>query len=87
MISTKPGVILNKKETKSEKVALVGRVPVRIVGEIKKFDKVTTSSIPGVAKKKTFWDYILLKPTIGRCLHTNTNKNEKMVEIFVHAHI
>lgn len=87
VISTKPGVILNKKEEQAEKVALVGRVPVRVIGKINKFDKLTTSSIPGVAKKKTFWDTILLKPTIGRSLHTNTNENEKLVEIFVHAHI
>lgn len=87
IISTNPGVVLNKKETKGQKVALVGRVPVRIIGKINKFDKLTTSYIPGVAKKKTFLDTLLLKPTIGRCLHTDTNENEKLVEAIVKINI
>ena len=83
VISTKPGVILNKKEAKGQKIALVGRVPVRIVGKINKFDRITTSYIPGVAKKKTWLDVLLLKPTIGRALHTDTSKNEKLIESVV----
>lgn len=83
VISSKPGVILNRKETKGEKVALVGRVPVRILGKIKKFDKLTTSKVPGVAKKKTFWDVLMFRPTIGICLHTDDFLGEKLVESFV----
>ena len=83
VISTKPGVVLNKKETKGQKIALIGRVPVRVIGKINKFDKLTTSYIPGVAKKKTWLDILLFKPTIGRSLHTNTNGNEKLVESIV----
>ena len=86
VISTNPGVVLNKKEENGEKVALVGRVPVRIVGKIKKFDKVTTSKYAGIAKKKTWLDTLLLKPTIGICLKTDTNDNEKLVEVFVKSH-
>ncbi len=87
VISTKPGVILNKQENKGEKVALVGRVPVRVIGKINKFDKLTTSNYPGIAKKKTWLDTLLLKPTIGRVLQTNTNENEKLVETFVKASV
>ena len=86
VISTKPGLVLNKRETKGDKVALVGRVPVRIIGKINKFDKITTSYVPGVAKKKTFLDTLLFKPTIGRCLHTDTNTNEKLLECVVKIH-
>ena len=86
VISTNPGVILNKKEENGEKVALVGRVPVRIVGKINKFDKVTTSKYAGIAKKKTWLDTLLLKPTIGISLKTDTNENEKLVEVFVKSH-
>lgn len=85
VISTNPGVVLNKKERNGEKVALVGRVPCRVIGEISKFDKLTTSNVPGVAKKKTFLDVLLLKPTIGISLHTDTSKGEKLVEVFVKA--
>jgi hypothetical protein len=80
VISSKPGIVLNKKELKGAKIALVGRVPVRVIGKIKKFDKLTTSYIPGIAKKKTWLDTLLLKPTIGVALKTNTNENEKLVE-------
>lgn len=83
VISTKPGVILNKKEKQGEKVALIGRVPVRIIGKVNRFDKLTTSYIPGVAKRKTFLDTLMCKPTIGRALHTDTNTNEKLVESVV----
>lgn len=86
VISTNPGVVLNKKEENGEKVALVGRVPVRIVGKINKFDKVTTSKYAGIAKKKTWLDTLLLKPTIGISLKTDTNENEKLVEVFVKSH-
>lgn len=86
VISTKPGLILNKKETNGEKVALVGRVPVRVVGKVNKFDRLTTSKYAGIAKKKTFIDTLLLKPTIGVCLKTDTNENEKLVEVFVKSH-
>jgi hypothetical protein len=87
VISTNPGVVLNNKEKEGVRVALVGRVPVRVIGKINKFDKLTTSNVPGVAKKKTWLDVLLLKPTIGKSLHTNTNENEKIVESFVHSHI
>ena len=86
VISTNPGVILNKKEKNGEKVALVGRVPVRVVGKINKFDKITTSKYAGIAKKKTWLDTLLLKPTIGISLKTDTNENEKLVEVFVKSH-
>ena len=88
VISTKPGIILNKKaEEKGLKVALMGQVPCRTIGEIHKFDKLTTSRIPGVAKKKTLLDKLLLKPTIGIALKTNLNKKEKLVDIFTKADI
>lgn len=86
VISTKPGIVLNKKEKEGEKVALVGRVPVRVVGKINKFDKITTSKYAGIAKRKTWLDTLLLKPTIGISLKTDTNENEKLVEVFVKSH-
>ena len=86
VISTKPGIILNKKnENKGLKIALMGQVPCRAIGEIHKFDKLTTSRIPGVAKKMTLLDRLLLKPVVGIALKTNLNKKEKLVDIFVKA--
>ena len=88
IISTKPGIILNKKaEEKGLKVALMGQVPCRVIGEIHKFDKLTTSRIPGVAKKRTLLDKLLFKPVVGVALKTDLNKKEKLVNIFVKASI
>lgn len=91
IISTKPGLILNKSKNKSENfapVALFGKTPCRVNGIVHKFDKLTTSKIKGVAKKKTFIDSLLGKPTIGISLEDKTqDKTEKLIEIFVRANI
>lgn len=88
IISTKPGIILNKKnENKGLKVALIGQVPCRVIGEIHKFDKLTTARIPGVAKRMTLLDKLLFKPVVGVALKTDLNVKEKLVNIFVRASI
>jgi len=87
IISTNPGVELNKDDNKSSQVhlpvALCGKVPCRTRGKVKKFDKLTTSKIPGVAKKKTLLDTILLKPTVGIALENKNDTSEKLITIFV----
>ena len=88
VISSNPGFVLNEKETDHHlPVALTGRVPCRVKGLVSKFDKLTTSKVPGVAKKKTLWDAICLKPTVGIALESKDKKTEKLIEIFVKAHI
>lgn len=87
IVSTNPGVELNKDGKKSRHVhlpvALCGKVPCRVRGKISKFDKLTTSKIPGVAKKKSFIDTLLLKPTVGIALENKDDASEKLVTIFV----
>lgn len=88
IISSNPGLILNQRENENYlPVALCGKVPCRVKGKIKKFDKLTTSKFKGVAKKKTWLDKLLFKPTIGTSLQDKTENTEKLIEIFVHAHI
>lgn len=88
VISSKPGFILNDKETEHHlPVALIGRVPCRVRGLVKKGEELTTSKIPGVATKKTFFDKLIGKPTIGISLENKENKQEKLIEIFVKANI
>lgn len=59
VISTKPGLVLGyygTEGTKTEPVALSGRIPVKVSsqnGKISPGDYLTTSSIPGVAMKAT----------------------------------
>ena len=88
IVSSKPGIELNKKyDDNSIPVALCGKVPCRVSGKINKFDKLTTSKYNGVAKRKTFLDMLLFKPTIGIALENKSEKTEKLIEIFMHTHI
>ena len=48
VITSEPGFILNGELENSQAIALIGRVPVRVIGKIKKFDKITLSYIDGV---------------------------------------
>jgi hypothetical protein len=52
VISTNPSYIMNagQQGTHVAAVALMGRVPTKVVGTIKPGDKIVTSSIPGVAQ-------------------------------------
>lgn len=47
VISTNPGFILNSELDGGSLVALKGRVPVRVIGEVQKGDRLVLSDIPG----------------------------------------
>ncbi len=48
VITSEPGFILNSEQKDSQAIALIGRVPVRVIGKVKKFDKIALSYIDGV---------------------------------------
>ena len=48
VITSEPGFILNGEMKDSQAIALIGRVPVRVIGKVKKFDKIALSYIDGV---------------------------------------
>ena len=84
VVSSNPAYLMNQSESENVlPVALIGRVPVRVVGEISKFDYVVlhpSLSGVGVASKSPVG-------AIGRALHGNSDQNEKLVECFVKAGI
>lgn len=53
VITSEPGFILNTQDSfndeSSQAIALVGKVPVRVIGKCHKFDRLVLSNIPGVA--------------------------------------
>lgn len=53
VISSEPGLILNTQNKTGQAIALIGRVPVRVIGNCKKFDYLTLSDVPGVATVAT----------------------------------
>lgn len=79
VITSKPGVLLNSELSCdngfSKGIALIGRVPVKVIGKVDKFDKLILSHIPGIAIKtdKTS-DKI-----IGIALESSDNPEEKLI--------
>ena len=74
VVSTKPALLMNN-EQKGTPIALVGRVPVRVIGKVTKFDKlVLDRKNPGVAKV----DNTTIQP-IARALETNEDESIKLV--------
>ena len=74
VISENPALRMNSKETEGQAIALVGRVPVRVVGSVKKFDKITLSDISGVGVVNNECDMI-----IGRALEDKSTEEEGLV--------
>lgn len=78
VVSTKPGLLINN-DIKNKvgiplPIALIGKVPVRVIGELKKFDRIALSEIPGVATKKTLQEH-----AIGVCLEDKPDEDEGLV--------
>jgi hypothetical protein len=79
VVSTNPAHLLNSNLTgTASAVALVGRIPCKIIGQIKKGDMLTTSSIPGYAIKMIEF---IPGAFIGKALHDKETSGEGIVEI------
>lgn len=84
VITTKPGFILgsDKQGEIISYIALVGRVPVRVIGPVKKFDKLVLSDIPGVAISKRIKDNGLVIGVALESIDTEINQ-ENLIETVV----
>ena len=79
VVSTNPAHLLNSDLTGTvSAIALVGRIPCKVIGQIKKGDMLTTSSIPGYATKMIEF---IPGAFIGKALHDKETSGEGMVEI------
>lgn len=76
VITSEPGFILNNKENKGLAIALTGKVPVRIVGKVEKFDEIVLSETLGVGRVKKND----CEKTIAIALEANADENEKLVK-------
>jgi len=80
IISKNPGFIMNNDLDNSESIALIGRVPVKIIGPVLKTD-ILVSAGDGclrVAKNPTEWLY-----KVGIALETNLDEGIKLTECFI----
>ena len=72
VISEKPAYLMNA-EAEGQAIALVGRVPVRVIGAVKKGDEIKVYA-DGIASVDGQGD------RVGIALESNTNEGEKLVE-------
>lgn len=83
VVTTRPGVVLNQSNCSDAKykvgIALVGRTPVKTIGQVRKFDKLTMSNIPGIAMAKNNGT----QKTIGISLDSKFTEEIGLVECVV----
>jgi hypothetical protein len=79
VVSSYPAYVLNA-ECHGPEVALLGRVPCRVVGKIKKGDMMIASSMPGVA---TASDDPRMGSVIGKALADYDSENVGLIEVVV----
>lgn len=88
IISTAPGFEMNSgagTDSTHPYVALAGRVPCKVVGKVKKGQRITTSSVPGYAQAdngKVVTDY---RHIIGRALEDKNTDGEGTIEVVIGA--
>ena len=87
VVSTNPGLKLNAVAGNDEThpyIALIGRVPCKIIGAVNKGDRLVSSSIPGVARVVTPGEIMKVYPAIfGRALETNLDEEIKIIEVTI----
>lgn len=76
VISDKPGYLLDSDLENAQPVALVGKTPIRILGKVKKFDRIVLDcENPGIGKVQTTSD----EKVIGIALEASEIEEEKLV--------
>ena len=82
VITSEPGFILNTQQhfnaQNSQAIALVGKVPVRVIGKVNKFDYLTLSDIPGVAISMSNVN-VATHNIIARALESKNSEGEGLV--------
>ena len=82
VVSTKPAYLMNSAETGSA-VALIGKVPCRVIGPIAKGDLLVTSDIPGVAQRMQRW---VPGAILGKSLEDANHNTESIINIVIGRH-
>ena len=81
VISTNPAYLMNS-EAEGLPVAMTGRVPVKVIGKIKKGQRLVSSDVPGLAWAVDDAEYDV-RAIIGRSLEEKADGNEGIVEAVV----
>ena len=84
IISTAPALMMNS-ESDGQYVALTGRVPCKVVGDIQRGDLLVTSDVSGHAKAWNPGDY-LPGTIIGKALEAHEGSDPGVIEVVVGRH-
>jgi hypothetical protein len=88
VISSKPAYMMNSGAGNNEShpfVAMTGRTPVRVIGQVNKGDRIVSSSVKGTARAAKTGESINPFHVIGRALESKSNEGIGMVNCFVQA--
>ena len=88
VVSTAPGFEMNSAagtDATHPYVALAGRVPCKVVGQVRKGQRIVTSNVPGHAMADRGAGVLDYRLVIGRALADKTDDDQGMVEIVVGA--
>ena len=80
VVSTNPAYLMNGGLNNSVAVALLGRVPCKVVGTIRRGDMLVSSSVPGVA---TYMGTPQIGTVIGKALEDYDNSGVGVIEVVV----
>lgn len=80
VISSNPATVMNAHVDGGQPVAMVGRVPVRVVGPVSKGQRLILSDIPGVARAASAVDDAVV---VGRSLVNSSEDGEHLIEAVV----
>lgn len=82
VVSTDPAYLMNSAmQGITVPVALAGRVPCRVVGEVTKGQRLVSSNEPGVAMAAS--NYATYQQVIGRALESKDTNEEGIIEVVV----
>jgi hypothetical protein len=88
VISSKPAYMMNAGAGNNEShpfVAMTGRTPVRVIGQVNKGDRIVSSSVKGTARAAKTGESINPFHVIGRALESKSDAGIGMVNCFVQA--
>jgi len=83
IVSTDPAYLMNSELENSVAVGLQGRVPCKVVGEIRKGDMMVTSSTPGHAEAWREESNPPMGGVIGKALENKTGAGADVIEVVV----
>ena len=90
VVTSKPGVLLNDNSV-GLGITLTGRVPVKVIGPVKKFDKIVLSATPGVGIAVNKLDgvpsHLISNTVVGRALESSDDVGIKLIECVVQMNL